>query len=40
MNVNQKEETKNVKESLLNLQKIITSTKLLDSLLTKCLIIE
>lgn len=40
MNVNQKEESKNVKESLLNLQKIVSSNKLLDSLLTKCLLIE
>ena len=30
----------NAKESLLNLQKIITSNKMLDSLLTKCLLIE
>ena len=33
-------EDKNVKESLLNLQKILSSSKLADSLLHKCLLIE
>jgi hypothetical protein len=33
-------EDKNVKESLLNLQKILSSSKLAESLLNKCLLIE
>ena len=35
-----KEENKNVKESLLNLQRILASTKLGESLLNKTLLIE
>jgi hypothetical protein len=35
-----KEENKNVKDSLLNLQKILASTKLGESLLNKTLLIE
>lgn len=35
-----KEENKNVKDSLINLQKILASTKLGESLLNKTLLIE
>ena len=34
------ETSKNVKESLINLQKNITNNKLVENLLTKCLLIE
>lgn len=37
---NIKEDNKNVKDSLLNLQRILASTKLGESLLNKCLLIE
>jgi hypothetical protein len=37
---NKEEENKNVKESLLNLQRILASTKLGESLLNKTLLIE
>ena len=39
-NFQTKEETKSVKESLLNLQRILASTKLGESLLNKTLLIE